>query len=349
MNHRMLLTIFSILSFYWGFGQYQFTGHVSKDALEGKIYLSVVEDYRKISGVYSEQILNQTTADSLGHFRFEGDNLPPENKIYRIHLDTCSEEEQPVNHFSGHCSNSKEILFIANNTDTLSLPFGFEKEMFCKVVSKNNTSKMLFRIDSIKDDMKYAFATYRSEANRKMNTQKWFTTLQEYSKSLNEPLAEVYTYAFLSDRASDLHPYYLEDLKTNHYYEGLLSRLKSSYPEASYTQQYEAELKADEFLANRNKKTPWWIYFLGIVALLSVLGNFYFIGKWRQLQKSSKNTETLSKQEQKVMELILLDNSNKEIADALFVSVSTVKTHINNLYKKMGVTSREELKQLNIK
>jgi ATP/maltotriose-dependent transcriptional regulator MalT len=54
---------------------------------------------------------------------------------------------------------------------------------------------------------------------------------------------------------------------------------------------------------------------------------------------------TLSKQEKKVLELILEDKSNKEIANEMFVSLSTVKSHINNLYKKLNVSSREEVKQ----
>ena len=102
-------------------------------------------------------------------------------------------------------------------------------------------------------------------------------------------------------------------------------------------------------MVNGDKSIPWWIYFLGVFAALSILGNFYFIGKWRRLNKASKSTEALSKQEQRVMELILEDKTNKEIADTLFVSVSTVKTHINNLYKKMNVASREELKKLHNK
>jgi ATP/maltotriose-dependent transcriptional regulator MalT len=32
--------------------------------------------------------------------------------------------------------------------------------------------------------------------------------------------------------------------------------------------------------------------------------------------------------------------SNKEIAGRLFVSVTTVKTHINNLYRKLDASSR---------
>ena len=36
-------------------------------------------------------------------------------------------------------------------------------------------------------------------------------------------------------------------------------------------------------------------------------------------------------------------NSNKAIADALFISVSTVKTHINNIYAKLDISSRKEV------
>jgi transcriptional antiterminator len=35
--------------------------------------------------------------------------------------------------------------------------------------------------------------------------------------------------------------------------------------------------------------------------------------------------------------------SNKEIATELFISVSTVKTHITNIYKKLAVVNRTEL------
>ncbi|MGB7394497.1 MAG: LuxR C-terminal-related transcriptional regulator, partial [Pricia sp.] len=35
--------------------------------------------------------------------------------------------------------------------------------------------------------------------------------------------------------------------------------------------------------------------------------------------------------------------SNKEIAGELFISISTVKTHITNIYGKLKVSSRKEL------
>ena len=56
--------------------------------------------------------------------------------------------------------------------------------------------------------------------------------------------------------------------------------------------------------------------------------------------------ENLTKQEQNSLGLILENKSNKEIPDTLFVSVSTIKTHINNIFKKLNVQSREEIKAL---
>jgi len=52
--------------------------------------------------------------------------------------------------------------------------------------------------------------------------------------------------------------------------------------------------------------------------------------------------EPLSERELEVLALIAAGNSNEEIAGKLFVSVSTVKTHINNLYRKLGAHSRTQ-------
>jgi LuxR family transcriptional regulator, maltose regulon positive regulatory protein len=50
--------------------------------------------------------------------------------------------------------------------------------------------------------------------------------------------------------------------------------------------------------------------------------------------------ETLSERELEVLALIAAGRSNQEIAGKLFVSTSTVKTHINNLYRKLAARSR---------
>ena len=50
-----------------------------------------------------------------------------------------------------------------------------------------------------------------------------------------------------------------------------------------------------------------------------------------------KVSEIISKRELEVMKLICKEFSNQEIADKLFLSVSTVETHRKNLIAKLGV------------
>jgi LuxR family transcriptional regulator, maltose regulon positive regulatory protein len=53
-------------------------------------------------------------------------------------------------------------------------------------------------------------------------------------------------------------------------------------------------------------------------------------------------SEPLSERELEVLGLVAAGKSNGEIASKLFVSLSTVKTHINNLYRKLGARSRTQ-------
>jgi LuxR family maltose regulon positive regulatory protein len=52
--------------------------------------------------------------------------------------------------------------------------------------------------------------------------------------------------------------------------------------------------------------------------------------------------EGLTRRERSVLQLIPTMMSNAEIADALSVSVNTVKVHLKSLYRKLGVSSRRQ-------
>jgi DNA-binding NarL/FixJ family response regulator len=57
---------------------------------------------------------------------------------------------------------------------------------------------------------------------------------------------------------------------------------------------------------------------------------------------SSEKMDTLTPREMEVMALIIKSMTNEEIANKLFISPKTVKTHVRNIFAKAGVRNRVE-------
>ncbi len=55
---------------------------------------------------------------------------------------------------------------------------------------------------------------------------------------------------------------------------------------------------------------------------------------------------SLTGREKEILQLLLKGKSNKEISDLVYVSRETVKTHLQNIYRKLGVKSRLEVAAL---
>ena len=331
--------------------QYSFSGEINPSEWDHSVYLSIVEDYRKLGGIYTNQVIAKTKADSLGFFKFTGNHLDKENRIYRIHIDKCTEEEQEFKHFNGYCEESKELLFIGNNSDTLYLPFTQDNEIFCLIESNNPNADALTKIAALKNEMRFAYSEVKSEASKKLNNRSWFQKLQEAGKAFNEPIAELAIYAYLSDRGNEFYDYYLEDLKESNYYEALLDRIETRYPGTNYATQYKEEIKADLYTvgaASNKNKTEKGHALLYVLLFISLTINAYLVYKNynKNTSKTIDLTAKLSKQEQVVLNHILKDKTNKEIAEILFLSVSTVKSHTNHIYKKLNVQNREGAKSL---
>ncbi len=346
---QWLQIILLLLSGISAYSQYSFEGQIAENSDAKTVYLSIIEDYRKLSRPYWEQIIKKTTVDSLGFFKFHGDDLSASNRIYRIHIDACSDGVLDANHFFEQCANSSSILFIASNTDTIQFPTSLADEVLCEISTSNTKSSLFLEINALKEEMAFDFYDVKNEASRKLNSKKWFTKWHSYGTALNEPLAELYIFDFLSDKSNETYAYYLKDVVNSSYYTELAQRLEKKYPNAPFTNLFKKEITVDKQMMgqhNSSNSTLKWI--LAALLTLSVLLNIYLFTRQKIQRKEHHNAalNTLTAQERKIVNEILKDKTNKEIATDLFISVSTVKTHINNLYKKLHIASREDIKRL---
>lgn len=97
--------------------------------------------------------------------------------------------------------------------------------------------------------------------------------------------------------------------------------------------------------------STWW--FRALIVLIFG-GAVYTWHYWRMKMLSIKmkteseierffDKNSLSSREQEIARLILKGKSNRDIENALFISLSTVKSHVYKIYRKMGVKTRMEL------
>ncbi len=100
---------------------------------------------------------------------------------------------------------------------------------------------------------------------------------------------------------------------------------------------------------------PFWRtgWFAGAAALFLITGALILVRMWRKLKAASAvASESLEKvvskyrltvREEEILRLVLEGAGNKDIEKKLFISASTVRNHIYNIYQKIGVKNRLEL------
>jgi len=326
--------------------QFQFSGEVTDNFKNATAYLTIVDEYQKSDLLLTEKIIQECKIDSLLQFVFKGDFLVSKNMLYKIHVDNCNENISDSKHLLNHCETNHSILFIANNTDTIFFPLNDLSQLFCEIkkTSKHNTA--ILEINALQETLLTNLQHSKSDGQRSIIYKNCFKKLQEFSKTFNDPLVELYTYHLYANEKSFSRNFYLIDLKNSKYYADLLNRLTLKYPKSNYIKQFKRDLKKDRYseLNSNNSKTSVILYLLGVLLLISILINIVLLKKTKQKKELKIDYKTiLTPQEQKVFELMHQKTSNKNIADTLFISVSTVKTHINNIYSKLGISSRKEI------
>ena len=95
------------------------------------------------------------------------------------------------------------------------------------------------------------------------------------------------------------------------------------------------------------KEIPF-VFIISISLLVFyIFYRFYFAAPVAKTQKSLSaefvKNFSLTRREQEIILALLEGKSNKELAQALFVSEKTIETHLGNIYKKIGVKNRLEL------
>jgi DNA-binding CsgD family transcriptional regulator len=323
-------------------GNFRFSVATNSVFKKGKAYLNKVDNLSKKNQFYTENILLETEIDSTGHFVFTGDFLPEENHVYKIYINNCEEAITHPDHLLNQCTDNISYLFIANNQDSFLFPLNNLNQMFCSTEGFKKQT-ILKRIDDFREDVLMEISEAKNDGQRKLVYQGYVNKLQLFCDSLPWPMAQLYGHYLLADEKSFSFEYFKNQPNLADHYDRLFHSLEKKHQQTLYYQLLKKDAK--KLTSSKKPTSSYWSYILLTMLVLSLSLNGLVIYKYLESKKrNNRKTVSLSIQEDKVYNLILEGSTNKEIAQTLFISLSTVKTHINNIYKKMGVSNRQELK-----
>lgn len=252
-----------------------------------------------------------------GFFKFDKKHFSESNKLYRLHVERI---KKIIND-----TVAKDVTFMFSGKDKIKFKKG--QQIFGNYSTTNQGDK---EWQKLKDFESKLVKQYLSQEDR-VNPRKGFV-----KDSLQILMVKLIGVRQLEDKQL-----LNKDIAENpSYYLDLLGELKESSIDASEYRFLEKRMAyLTKVEVEKELKTSRW---LNVILFATVVIFGILIFKIRRPQVANPQ---LSKQEKNVKALILQGKSNKEIANELFISLSTVKTHITSIYSKLNVANRQELLQ----
>ena len=320
MKRNLLAFAISVLAFQ-GYAQNAVSGFVDnkKTANEGqKVVLSIVE-FR--SEGEARKFLATAPVQENGFFTFPASIFSSQDRIYEIHIEPRESAKKKLD-----TAISDFKSFILSNRDQLQ--FTEADDLSDSYATTNKADK---EWQKLKEYQK------RISAENQGQISDYITQTRNYTKDS----LQILLVKLLSIKTLDEKKLLERDIKENpKFYLNLLEKLKKSDLEpASYAYLENRIATTHQDIIRQKYYFSLFLNFLGVVTILILL---YVVLRLRK-RSSETPVAALSKQEENVKELILQGKTNKEIATALFISISTVKTHTSNIYSKLNVSNRKDL------
>lgn len=288
------------------------------------VYLSLIPSFDQLNSMSNQMIIESSEMDESGRFLFETDYLPTENHIYRIHL--SKKGDPPASLILGG-KDENHLFLIANNKSNLLIETLNSETLFGNVeISGSLPAKMLREIDEMllfADTANFNSTSLKRELMEKALDEK----LRQFADTCSFPLVALYA-LYKTDFESNI-------AENPVFYNRFLEKWEDE--KSSYFEEFRKAIPRENVRPNDSILFG----FAGLV--LGAMLTFFIL---KRKPKKPVLSETLTVQERKIFSLIEAGKSNKEISSELNIEISTVKSHVNNLYSKLKINSRKEIMKI---
>jgi len=301
--------------------QYLFEGIAPVKYRGEVVYLDILDGWSDFKLVSDVQPLQRAPIDSTGRYRIAGEGLPPRRGFYRLRF--RGREEAPV---SMDFLRRHVIHFTSGPGDSLRFT---ELDMVEPDATNATIARLTDRLDALNAEEVHA----ETPRLRALIDKKRLELLRDFVNG-KDAAADIFVLGNWPNEAPPLE---------------LLRALEPLLQKADLRPGYLSSLRADIGALDvagsriRTQRLKWW---LGA----SVFVNLLLLGLWwrgrrmqsKPVEAQSMPTIDLTPREEEVLNWITMGKTNKQIAERMFVSPDTVKSHINSIYKKAGIGSRQE-------
>ena len=291
------------------------------------VYLSLIPDFDQINTMSIEMIIDQAKIDNSGYFSFNTKFLPKEDQLLRIHI---SRRNDPPASLSIGGKDENHLFLIANRQTGIILKDTSSADLLKNIIVNGNAVNREFQeinqIASYIDSIGFTGSSIKMDLIRNAVYEK----LRLFSDTCTNPIIALYAL--------------------------YKSRYEKNY---SVNQQYYVK-----FLRKwKNEKSTYFIKFRekipyksnGRVLIYLLLGTAFFIlgyltrsGLLKLKEKNNNVIKDLTNQERKIILLVKEGKSNKEISEELSIGLSTVKSHVYNIYSKLDIKTRKGIFNMNL-
>jgi len=269
-----------------------------------KVYISLVSDFNQMYTASQKLMVAEAKIDSNGFFKAIFPAAENES-LYRLHI---IKNGDPISTLIIGSREENHIFFISRQSDLLELTLsGRDRVLSQQDISGGSKSNK---------ELNYFLTALKSDEIQRESLK---DLLIDIADSVTSPvvglLAMHSTFGLSAKQKNRINKILSRYDKSNSYG----SRIFEEYKPAGNT--YSVVL---------------------IILILLVLSSYMGIRIF-QKRKSAKIKSLLSQREASIVQLMLEGKSNKEIASTFNIELSTVKTHVNNVYAKLKIGDRKEL------
>ena len=287
---------------------------------DSKIYLVYIPTFEEMYLLSNKAIIASSIIDSLGNFMFDISFLPKDYNVFRLQV--VKKGDSPNSLIIGG-RDENHMFIIANNKSVIAISnrssYPFSDIDICKSTSNvmfNDITKMIAESDSVIGQTN----NYRANLHEKRFNDK----LRNMADTCQDPLISLYLLYNTNFRLN-------YQSKVKFYRKYLLKWEDQDNPYFdSFREQIALPLPS-------NKKT---FFFVILISIVLVCLSFY-LGTFTK--RTSVGIQKLSVQERKIFELLQKGATNQDISEKCNIGISTVKTHVRNIFAKLKVKSRKEI------